>query len=116
MYSILGFQRGDGLFGNLIVRRTPKIDQLRNLYDYDEHVMIISDWDHEMGLTKFLGHYHSDGDNKPPNLIINGLGRFLNYDKFLSNMPLATFNVKKVKRFCFVVCMKKIKNKKKFFM
>ncbi|XP_014213138.1 laccase-1-like [Copidosoma floridanum] len=101
-HSHIGFQRGDGLFGALIVRRAPKVDQLRNLYDYDEHHMIVSDWDHEMGLVKFLGHYHGNGDNKPPNVIINGLGRFGNRTQRegpLNHMLTATFNVKKNYRY-----------------
>ncbi|XP_008204291.1 L-ascorbate oxidase [Nasonia vitripennis] len=96
-HSHVGFQRGDGMFGPMIVRRQPKRDQLRNLYDYDEHYMVISDWDHEMGLDKFLAHYHGSGDNKPPNLLINGLGRFTDLperDGVAGVMPTAVFDVK----------------------
>lgn len=89
------------MFGPMIVRRTPKRDQLRNLYDFDEHTMMISDWDHELGLDKFLAHYHGGRDNKPPNLLINGFGRFDAPDVkgepgITTLMPTATFNVKQV--------------------
>lgn len=100
--SIAGFQRGDGLFGPMVVRRTPKRDQLRNLYDYDEHNVLISDWDHELGIDKFLAHYHGIGDNKPPNLLVNGLGRFIDLPKRNGQsavMPTAVFQVKQVRCF-----------------
>jgi len=90
-----GFQRGDGVFGPLIVRVPPKMNWHKNLYDYDEHTLIVADWVHELGLTKFLAHYHANGTNKAPNLLINGLGRF-NKNKTLANMPITTFVVKPV--------------------
>lgn len=101
------------MFGPMVVRRQPKRDQLRNLYDYDEHYMVISDWDHEMGLDKFLAHYHGTGDNKPPNLLINGLGRFTDLpdrDGVAGVMPTAVFDVKPVRGYtrdysgCFFFC------------
>ncbi|XP_011500453.1 PREDICTED: laccase-1-like [Ceratosolen solmsi marchali] len=97
-HSHVGFQRGDGMFGPLIVRRAPKRNPLHNLYDYDEHNIIVSDWDHELGLEKFLAHYHGSGDNKPPSILINGMGRFETMvqddenSKFM--LPVATFVVK----------------------
>ncbi|XP_014230420.1 laccase-1-like [Trichogramma pretiosum] len=101
-HSHVGFQRGDGMFGPMIVRKQPKRDQLRNLYDHDEHHLIISDWDHELGLDKFLAHYHGMGDNKPPNLLVNGLGRFTKLADEKHNrtalMPTATFRVKQGSR------------------
>lgn len=98
-YLSTGFQRGDGVFGPLIVRVPPKIDWHRDLYDYDEYTLVIADWIHELGITKFLAHYHADGHNKAPNLLINGLGRFTaikNENETLADMPLTTFVVKPV--------------------
>lgn len=94
-----GFQRGDGVFGSLIVRVPPKINWHKDLYDYDEHILVVADWVHELGLTKFLAHHHSDGHNKAPNLLINGLGRFIaieDENKTLADMPISTFVVKSV--------------------
>ncbi|XP_020282036.1 laccase-2-like [Pseudomyrmex gracilis] len=95
-HSHIGFQRGDGVFGPLIVRVPPKADWHKDLYDYDEHTLTVADWVHELGLPKFLAHHHSDGDNKSPNLLINGLGRFDVQDEneTLANMPITTFVVK----------------------
>lgn len=41
-----------------------------------EHVMIVTDWIHELSIDMFTEHHHSIGDNKPPTLLINGVGRF----------------------------------------
>lgn len=71
-------QRADGAFGSFIVRIPEVEDPHCNLYDYDlpSHVMVILDWGHEIGISKFTSHHHGDGDNKPINLLVNGLGRF----------------------------------------
>jgi len=94
-----GFQRGDGVFGPLIVRVPAKINWHKDLYDFDEYTVVVADWIHELGLTKFLAHHHADGDNKAPNVLINGFGRFTaikGENETLANMPLATFVVKPV--------------------
>lgn len=71
-------QRGDGAFGALIIRRPVTTDLHAKLYDFDipEHIMSLNDWAHEPGVSMFSSHHHSSGDNKPPNLLINGKGRF----------------------------------------
>lgn len=71
-------QRGDGAFGALIIRRPVTSDPHSKLYDFDipEHIMSLNDWAHEPGVSMFSSHHHSSGDNKPPNLLINGKGRF----------------------------------------
>ncbi|XP_076239494.1 uncharacterized protein LOC143182413 [Calliopsis andreniformis] len=110
-HSHLGFQRGDGAFGSLIVRVPPKMNRHRDLYDIDEHTVLILDWTHELGIDKFMAHHYAGGDNKPPNLLINGLGRFTterasfsspstttNDSSTVAAMPIATFNVKPNKR------------------
>uniref|UniRef100_A0A182JMG1 Multicopper oxidase n=1 Tax=Anopheles atroparvus TaxID=41427 RepID=A0A182JMG1_ANOAO len=75
-HSHTGMQRGDGAFGALIIRRDNDIQQL--LYDEDlsEHVITLQDWGHEQGVSLFAAHHHSTGDNKPPNLLINGRGKY----------------------------------------
>lgn len=96
----LGFQRGDGAYGTLTVRVPPKVNWHYDLYDIDEHTILISDWTHEMGIDKFLTHHHAGGDNKPVNVLINGLGRFSanrNGNNVSDLMPVATFTVKKVR-------------------
>ncbi|XP_044007229.1 L-ascorbate oxidase-like isoform X2 [Aphidius gifuensis] len=104
-HSHSGFQRSDGVFGSLIVRIPKDKDPFNDLYDFDEHTIIILDWDHESGVDKFLAHHHSDGDNKPPTLLVNGLGRYqkLNdsHDAYLKDMPLEKFHVQQNFRYRF---------------
>ncbi|ODN01041.1 L-ascorbate oxidase, partial [Orchesella cincta] len=73
-HSHAGFQRGDGVFGSLIVRE-PK-DKKLVIYDHDlpEHEIIIWDWLASLSLSNFLNHHHADGDNKPRGVLINGKG------------------------------------------
>lgn len=103
-HSHLGFQRGDGVYGALIVRTPPKVNWHKTLYDIDEHTILISDWTHELGIDKFLSHHHAGGDNKPPNILVNGLGRFVvnRHGKNISAMmPIATFTVQQNARYRF---------------
>lgn len=96
-HSHSGFQRGDGVFGPLIVRTPPKVNWHKDLYDIDEHIIQISDWTHKLGIDKFLNHHYAGGDNKPPNILINGLGRFTinrNGNNISAIMPTAIFTVK----------------------
>nr|CAD7446408.1 unnamed protein product [Timema bartmani] len=76
-HSHTGCQRGDGMFGGLVVRVPRTMDPHSDLYDHDlpEHLIQVLDWGHELGVVKFLDHHHSDGDNKPRNILVNGLGR-----------------------------------------
>lgn len=85
-HSHTGMQRGDGAFGPLIIREPT--DPHAKLYDYDlpEHVIALNDWAHEPGVSMFASHHHSLGDNKPPNLLINGKGRFFErHPRFLND-------------------------------
>jgi hypothetical protein len=96
-----GFQRADGVFGSLIVRQSRQSDPQSSLYDYDlpDHVMLVSDWLGELGVTKFVAHHHDDGDNKPSSMLINGRGRIPKDRSELTaneTMPLSVFNVKQV--------------------
>uniref|UniRef100_A0A182P7D7 Multicopper oxidase n=1 Tax=Anopheles epiroticus TaxID=199890 RepID=A0A182P7D7_9DIPT len=86
-HSHTGMQRGDGAFGALIIRKDNDIQEL--LYDHDlsEHVITVQDWGHEQGVSLFASHHHSTGDNKPPNLLINGRGKY--FQRF-AKTPLST--------------------------
>ncbi|KAK2575713.1 hypothetical protein KPH14_012102 [Odynerus spinipes] len=104
-HSHIGFQRGDGVFGPMIVRAPPSKNWHKDLYDVDEHTLAIFDWTHNMGIDKFLAHHHADGDNKAPTLLVNGLGRYKSDEddenSTSSIMPLATFHVKQNLRYRF---------------
>ncbi|KAH8329363.1 hypothetical protein KR074_008677, partial [Drosophila pseudoananassae] len=79
-HSHTGMQRGDGVFGALIIRKPKATEPHGALYDFDlsDHVMVVQDWIHEPGASVFAFHHHSRGDNKPHNLLINGRGRYYN--------------------------------------
>ena len=71
-------QRVDGLFGPFIVRLPEEVNPHRDLYDYDlsSHIVTILDWNEVVGMDKFVAHHHSNGDNKPTSMLINGKGIF----------------------------------------
>ncbi|GFN91552.1 multicopper oxidase [Plakobranchus ocellatus] len=103
-----GMQRADGLFGPIIVREPAMTDPHATLYDYDllEHVMVVNDWLVDLTLVRFLDHAHSDGDNKPALLLINGKGArvpFQHSDGSTHYTPRATFSVQGGKKYRFRV-------------
>lgn len=83
-HSHLGLQRGDGVFGAMIVRNPSDLHD--KLYDFDmsEHTIITNDWTHLPANSVFTAHHHGGGDNKPPNILINGRG------KYYGNMSIAS--------------------------
>ncbi|KAK9884426.1 hypothetical protein WA026_007273 [Henosepilachna vigintioctopunctata] len=106
-HSHIGLQRGDGIFGGIVVRSPKNLDPHGSLYDFDldEHVMVILDWDHVSETTKFTSHYHNVGDGKPITILVNGLGRYYGGKEQFGNlnMPTARFTVKKGYRYRFRV-------------
>lgn len=100
-HSHSAFQRGDGVFGALIVRVPLANDSFSDLFDYDlpEHTLIVTDWTHTSGLHKFVAHHHSSGDNKAENILVNGKGRFKEFEDEYGNIiftPVDKYNVKQV--------------------
>ncbi|KAM3962212.1 uncharacterized protein ACR2FA_003712 [Aphomia sociella] len=106
-HSHSGMQRADGAAGAFIVRKPKSQDPHGNLYDYDrsDHVMIVTDWIHELSVGMFTDHHHSRGDNKPPTLLINGVGRFKVFKNTTKPlyMKAATFNVEQGYKYRFRV-------------
>ncbi|XP_050712599.1 uncharacterized protein LOC126996265 [Eriocheir sinensis] len=74
-HSHSGLNRGEGVFGALVVRQAE--DPHRNLYDTDlpEHVMVIHDWGHVPITSKFASRHHSTDDDFVRTILINGKGR-----------------------------------------
>ncbi|KAL1123234.1 hypothetical protein AAG570_002321, partial [Ranatra chinensis] len=95
-HSHTGTQRGDGVFGPLVVRVSPERDVHRGLYDEDlvEHTLVVLDWVHDTGVSSMTRHHHSSGTNKPPTLQINGKGLYRAF-------PPASFTVKQGLRYRF---------------
>ncbi|KAB7498531.1 Laccase-5, partial [Armadillidium nasatum] len=75
-HSHSGFQRADGMIGSLIVRS--RNDSHKSLYDVDdpEHVILVTDWMDKLGIDKFVNHHHTEHENKPYNILVNGLGKY----------------------------------------
>ncbi|XP_015120774.1 L-ascorbate oxidase-like [Diachasma alloeum] len=100
-HSHIGYQRGDGVSGPLIVRPKENRNRHKHLYDVDEHIITIFDWDHRTCNDKFLTPHHSILDNKPVNFLINGLGPYQSNhsnEGIPKNMPYAEFIVEQGSR------------------
>ncbi len=93
-----GIQRGDGIFGPLIVRQNQINNRHFDAYDFDlsEHVLTLNDWINDPFVAKFVQHVHSNGTNKPESILINGRG------VYYSNQPTST-NVIETPRAVFAV-------------
>lgn len=66
----------DGQYGSLIIREPPELNPYFYNYDVDrpEHVMIISDWLHELTLERYPGRYRSNRGQVAENFLVNGRG------------------------------------------
>ncbi|KAL1506103.1 hypothetical protein ABEB36_005531 [Hypothenemus hampei] len=106
-HSHTGMQRTDGCFGPLIVRIPDEENPHDPQYDFDlsAHIIVLIDWEHVTGIEKFLYHHHSIGDNKPPVILVNGMGKsaIVENNKTLYEMPLARFSVEQGYRYRFRV-------------
>ncbi|KAK3791910.1 hypothetical protein RRG08_026812 [Elysia crispata] len=75
-----GLQRSDGLYGHLVVRRSPQKEHHLEMFDFDlpEHTLVVHDWWENNVATSFAKHYHGEGSNKPDSVLINGKGIVFN--------------------------------------
>ncbi|XP_050689230.1 uncharacterized protein LOC126981747 [Eriocheir sinensis] len=82
-HSHSGFQRTDGMFGALVVREPREDDPQRHLYDVDDpmHNLVLTDWLDGLGIAKFVNHHHTEHDNKPYTLLVNGRGKHVRLTK-----------------------------------
>ncbi|XP_050344675.1 uncharacterized protein LOC126769837 [Nymphalis io] len=62
----------DGLAGAFIVRQSPRLDPMRNLYDVDatQHTIFVAEWGHSMGPLAGVSSKIPDAES----LLINGKG------------------------------------------
>ncbi|KAJ8683448.1 hypothetical protein QAD02_019240 [Eretmocerus hayati] len=74
-HSHIGSQRTDGLYGSVIVHPSFEQDVHRDLYDFDNHHMIISDWIHFDSNSGFVKEYYDRIGINPETIIVNGKGR-----------------------------------------
>ncbi|NP_001155158.1 venom laccase precursor [Nasonia vitripennis] len=97
-------QRGEGMFGSMIVRSPPSSDPLHGLYDQDEHVMVLTDWTRIFGAEVFAIDVNTGNLVRPHTILVNGLGRYLpikSENGSEMHMPTAVFKVEKGLRYRF---------------
>lgn len=101
-----GLQRGDGVFGGIVVKQPKENDVHFNEYDYDlnEHVIIVHDWFKETIISKFAFHHHDTTNNDKPNsILINGKGVKVNNNDSddTYKTPRSLFQVRQGNRYRF---------------
>lgn len=90
-------QRGDGMFGMLIVNVPKAKNPHASLYDEDltQHQVSITDWTRKTRIESYGDFVHGGNLPAPDGILINGLGYmdFVNVD---DRLPIAQFTVEKV--------------------
>ncbi|XP_053593021.1 uncharacterized protein LOC103578078 [Microplitis demolitor] len=102
-HSHVAFHRLDGQHGPLIIREPLEDDPSAQYYDFDEpeHVILISDWMHELATERFPGMRHRLSGQTPSNILINGRGTYKSEDGTETDIELETFDVKPNARYRF---------------
>ncbi|XP_042224188.1 laccase-1-like [Homarus americanus] len=113
-HSHSGLQRTDGMFGSLIIREPREHDPNKHFYDEDDynHVFVITDWLDGLGIDKFVNHHHTEHDNKPYNILINGRGKFVKFERDGVEVytPVQEYSVKPLRRYRFRALSNSIQN------
>nr|XP_045582741.1 laccase-4-like isoform X1 [Procambarus clarkii] len=113
-HSHSGMQRTDGMFGSFVVREPREDDPQKDLYDDDDyhHIFVITDWLDGLGIAKFVNHHHTEHDNKPYNLLINGRGKYTKFERDGLEVytPVQEYIVKLGRRYRFRALSNSIQN------
>ncbi|XP_026689326.1 laccase-2-like [Diaphorina citri] len=94
-----GFQKMDGIIGNLIIRQPRTSDPNSRYYEYDNpsHVVLVTDWYHNTTSDeRWPGLRLHDVGQLPDTFLINGKGSYPGFQA-----PLAEFVVKPRSRYRF---------------
>lgn len=77
-HSHVAVHRLDGQYGSLIIRDAPEDEPLSELYNEDDptHVILISDWMHQLATERFPGVRSGINGQTAQNILINGKGVF----------------------------------------
>ena len=72
-----GLQRGEGMFGSLVVRQSPSREPHIDLYDHDlpEHVIIVNEWQNKPLVEVYTSFHHGNGQQAADAVFINGKGQ-----------------------------------------
>ncbi|KAK0174812.1 hypothetical protein PV327_010539 [Microctonus hyperodae] len=102
-HSHVAMHRLDGQYGPLIIREPDEDNPHADLYDVDDptHVILISDWMHQLSTERFPGLLTRLRSQSAQNILINGVGKFTFDNGTESNVELATFNVQPGMRYRF---------------
>lgn len=102
-HSHIGEQRATGLFGALIIHPMPKYNTHIKMYDYDNHYMLVNEWNQLSGMDSTIKEFNYDGLVNMATLLINGLGRYRQFQRnnVTAYVPSTVFNVQQNKRFRF---------------
>ncbi|XP_069181574.1 uncharacterized protein [Procambarus clarkii] len=102
-HSHQGFERGDGLFGAIIIRQPPAEDPNIGTYDFDlpQHVILVTDWLHIPSQDKFVLRQYGGGDESPDSMLVNGQGPYqeANSSSLAAQVPYARFIVRPGNRY-----------------
>ncbi|XP_068249586.1 uncharacterized protein [Palaemon carinicauda] len=91
-----GLERGDGVFGPLVVHQTLDKDPMQGIA---EHMFMVNDWFHSSTQSKFVSHQNSGEKAKPESILINGQGPHKHDEG--PKVPYFDFLVEKDKRYRF---------------
>lgn len=100
-HSHSGLNKMDGQYGSLVVRESPSVDPHGIFYDRDlpTHVILLSDWMHEMATERFPGRLRNNPGQRPASALINGKGRWKNpTTNQVTSVQLETFVVQPGRR------------------
>ncbi|KAI5718335.1 hypothetical protein M8J77_019647 [Diaphorina citri] len=102
-HSHIALQKMDGIEGSFIIREPRSIDKTAPLWDYDlpSHVIIITDWLHDMTDEKYPGFLRTNTGNFPETYLINGKNNYVYPNGTSLNAPYTQFNLKRGSRYRF---------------
>lgn len=74
-----GLAKLNGIHGSVVIREPLCDEPNSKLYDVDSpvHVIVLSDWMHEMAEEHLPGHRFSNTGQRPESILINGRGRYV---------------------------------------
>ncbi|KAH0561520.1 hypothetical protein KQX54_017383 [Cotesia glomerata] len=94
-HSHVALHRLDGQYGPLIIREPREDDPNSQYYDVDDpaHVILISDWMHELATERFPGLRKRWNSEAADNILINGRGTYTYENENKTDVELETFYV-----------------------
>lgn len=79
------------------MRTSAKNNPQKQLYDRDEHVIVLNEWTKISGHDSYVLQFQNGQNNRPHTILVNGYGSYHGTDK---HMPVPIFYVEKVYILC----------------